>query len=100
LSHRRLSAVWLLLIALDKTEFWFQLARVTAKWLDYINRPLSPVMPIDGNVADTCQLDPDCFLQIYEYGPFHIYNQLHLMTVGIAIVSLVVRDASSFDPPE
>ena len=26
--------------------------------------------------------------------------RLHLMTVGIAIVSLVVHDASSFDPPE
>jgi hypothetical protein len=76
------------LLALDKTEFWFKLARVTAPWLDYISDSQSLVLPTDG----TGPPEPDYFLQIYEYGPFHIYDRRHLMMVGLAIVSLVVHD--------
>ena len=59
--------------------FWFKLARVTAPWLDYISDPQSHVLPTDG----TGPPEPDCFPQIYEYGPFHIYDQPHLMIVDI-----------------
>jgi hypothetical protein len=93
--------VWLLLAALDKTEFWFQLARVTADWLDYISDQTSPVLPWDNNTNDSLPLppDPDCFLQVYEYGPFDTYNRLHLMTVAITIVSLVVHDMGCTEVP-
>ncbi|KAK3347298.1 hypothetical protein B0T25DRAFT_298506 [Lasiosphaeria hispida] len=37
--------VWLLQLSLDKTEFWFQLARVTTEWLDYIGDYTSLVIP-------------------------------------------------------
>ncbi|KAK0707046.1 hypothetical protein B0T26DRAFT_483193 [Lasiosphaeria miniovina] len=88
------SPVWLLPVALDETEFWFQLARVTADWLEYISDQTSPVLPWDNNTNTSLLLPlcPDCFLQIYEYGPFDTYNQLHLKTVAIAIVSLVVHE--------
>ncbi|KAK0631502.1 hypothetical protein B0T14DRAFT_4310 [Immersiella caudata] len=67
------------------------LGRVTTLWLDYIGNLQSPVLPTDG----TNPLEPDCFLQTYEYGPFHVYDRRHLMMVGLAIVSLAVHDDRS-----
>lgn len=61
-------------------------------WLDYIGDPQSPILPAaDG----TGHPEPDKFLQIYEYGPFFIYDPWHLMLVGLAIVSMAIHDRRS-----